>query len=131
MITNRESEIREESLALAVAAYALVGNLEKESPGYFRSQFVDNCFNVSSVIAKAFTTVQNEDSEQFVANGLEEINKIIKTTLSIRKTSDEGKSLAIFLHLAEELKVELIELLSAIKLKNSDLFSPKLEPTCI
>ena len=131
MTTNRESEIREESLSLAVAAYNMVGNMDQVSTHHVRSQIVDNCFHVSSLIAKAFSTVQNEDSEQFVARGLEQLNKIIKTTLEISITSDEGKSIELFLHIAEELKLELIDLLSAIKLKNSESFSPKLEPTCI
>ena len=131
MNTNREAEIREESLAFAIAAYTMVGKLEQESTVDFRNQIVDKCFHVSSLIAKAFTNVQNDVSGQFIANGLEILNDIIKTTLDKAKTLDEDGSISTFLHLAEELKGELMELLIAIKLGNSESFSLKLEPTCI
>lgn len=132
MINIRESEIREEALLLTIATYEVVGNLLESTTLDQKNKLIDESFLVSSLIAEAFKTKQNEGSEQDLEVGLIKLIELNKQAESLRdQCSDNGISLDNFLHLALELQVELTELHSAMKQINSESYSPKLETTCI
>lgn len=132
MINIRELEIREESLSLTVTAYEAMANLNGDVDSERKGKLMDESFRVSSLLAEAFRTKQNEGSERDIKIGLVKLLELKKQFSKLVDYSiDCGASIERFLHQAEELQVELTELLSAIRLINADFYSPKLESTCI
>ena len=132
MINLRESEIRDESLSLTVAAYQVLTHLEESVGQKRRNRLMDDSFLVSSLIAEAFRSSLVENSENDIKVGLSILLdlKVAAENLKVRAT-DQGESIDKFVHIAEELQVELTELLTAIIHLNTEIFTPKLEIACI
>lgn len=131
MITLRESEIRSESLALAVDAYQIVSLLPADVNAEVRSQLIDDSFQVSACIAESFNAINNEQSAIAIATAIERLVRL-KLLLEELVPSDGALSaLNTFQHQTEELYVELTELLAGLNLINADVYLPKLEMACI
>ena len=64
MITQREPELRDESLELVVEASRVVNLLPETFDQKLKNQLLDDSFHVSSGIAEAFKTAQNTQSEE-------------------------------------------------------------------
>jgi hypothetical protein len=131
MVNTRESEIREESLSLTVAAYEVLSSLDKAVELPVRQKLIDDSFMVSSLVAEAFSTCLDQDSEKDIRLGLIKLLELKALTNQLRESAiDQGNSIDRFGHLAEELQVDLLEVLSAITKFNSEDYSPKLEIAC-
>ena len=131
MINFREAEIREESLLLTVAAYEVVSSLNTSSTAAQRNGLVDGSFNVSSLIAEAFRTSHPGHSANCLKIALGHLAQLTDDEQILRPYClDQGTNLDEFIHRAQELQVELTELLSALNLQNAENFSPKLEIAC-
>ena len=131
MITLRESEIRNESLSLAVDAYQILSLLPVSMNAKVRSQLIDDSFHVSSLIAESFQAVNNEQSAVAIATAIERLNTLKLLLEKVSPSIETAGLLDSFRHRIEELYVELTELLSALNLINGDPYSPKLETACI
>jgi hypothetical protein len=128
----RESEIRKESLDIVVETYRVANMLKTSSKPGFRTKLVDSAFLVSSSIAKAFITLQNEQIESEIELALKEIESIRKCLLKIeKKTLLEKTDLHPLSLLLNREQVELEELLIKSRIINAEAPSPKLEKVCI
>jgi hypothetical protein len=132
MINTREFEIRDEALSLTVAAYQLISELAELISLEVRTKLTDDSFLVSSLIAEAFRTSYSVTSEEDLKLALSKLIDLKAEALRLELFCPERPlSLDNFVHLAEELQVELTELLAAMKQLNAETFSPKIELACI
>ena len=132
MINIREFEIRDEATSLTVAAYQLLSDLAGDIHQDIRTNLVDRSFLVSSLIAEAFRTSHSATAEDDIKLALHRLLELKTEALALENYGLEDlASLEKFIHIAEELQVELTELLSAINLLNAETFSPKIGLACI
>lgn len=128
----RESEIRKESLDIVVETYTVANLLKTTTKPAFRTKLVDSAFLVSSSIAKAFISLQNEQIEAEIELALKEIETIRKYLVKIEmKTLLAEADLQPLRLLLEREQGELDELLNVSRILNTDAPSPKLEKVCI
>lgn len=127
MINTREFEIRDEALALTLAAYQLLSDLPAIIDKASRNQFIDDSFLVSSLIAQAFRSSQTETTEHDIVVGLDKLGEMLATA---RAWYPSGEGNERFNEIVQELQNDLTELLSAIRQLKGETFSPKLESTC-
>jgi len=132
MINNRESEIRDKSLALTVVAYDLASSLTQLVTINLKNQILDECFNISSGIAEAFRTNQNDVSVNTLENCLYRLISL-KTLTSTDNSIRQAKTNLHrhFIEVATTLEEELEHLLEMMKRLNADEYEPKLELACI
>jgi hypothetical protein len=131
MITLRESEIRNESLSLAVDAYQILSMLPVAMNAKVRSQIIDDSFQISSFIAESFQAINNEQSAVAIAFAIERLNTLKLLLEQLSPSKQTSGLINSFRHRIEELYVELTELLSALNQINADSYSPKLDTACI
>ena len=132
MINTREFEIREEALSLTVGAYQLLSDLAEAISHEVRSKVINDSFLVSSLIAEAFRTNHSATSEDDIKIALSKLLALKAEAITLEEFCPEhSSSLDNFVHIAEELQVELTELLAAIRQLNAEIFSPKIELACI
>jgi len=132
MINIRETEFREESLALAIEAYRVAYLLPSNEYQSLRLEIVDAAFSVSSSIAKAFIALQNDQFEDELAIALKGIKLISKRLKRIEKTSLlEAKEIKGLQQSLWQEQQELEKLLAASQLVNTAILNPKLERACI
>jgi hypothetical protein len=131
MITLRESEIRNESLSLAVDAYQFLSLLPLSLNAKVRSQIIDDSFQVSSFIAEAFQALNNEQATVAIASAIERLNTLKLLLEQLSPSNQTSGLISSFQHRLEEMYVELTELLSALNQINADTYSAKLDTACI
>lgn len=132
MVNNRETEIRDESLNLVVETYRAVNSLPNTINQATRYRLMDGCFSLSAKIAEVFKPAQNESSELTVTNALKKLIETINRVEKIEKKFELDPFIMERLHhLLEELRVELLFLLSELREINSETYSPKLAVVCI
>ena len=131
MNNTREFEIRDEALDLTVAAYQLLSDLPATTDRATRSQFIDDSFLVSSLIAQAFRSSQTETSEQDIVVSLDKLAEMLATTRAWEPLSKSAtSSFRRFARLVKQLQGDLTELLASINQLKAETFSTKLETTC-
>lgn len=128
----RESEIRNESLQLVVETYRIVQILPEEADQRLKINFLNTSFKVSSVIANAFSALQNDEAEESIKTGLASIDDL-KMNISILDKDklaheNEFNRLKEIITLIQE---DLESFLASIQIIKLDKFSPKLEVACI
>ena len=132
MVNLRETEIREESLALVVETYRVANLITDSSRQSMRTKLVDCAFQVSSSIAKAFIALQDEDFEADIAQALTGIDSIMDYLKEVASESLLNiKELQPLYNILDSEQQELIQILAASQTSNSYAFSPKLEKVCI
>ena len=128
----RESEIRKESLDIVVETYKVANLLKNSTKPAFRAKLVNSAFLVSSSIAKAFISLQNDQIEAEIELALKEIETIRKYLVKIEtKTLLAAVDLQPLDLLLDREQAELEELLTVSRILNTDAPSPKLEKVCI
>jgi len=132
MVNLRETEIREESLALVVETYRVANLITDSSRQSMRTKLVDCAFQISSSIAKAFIALQDEDFEADIAQALTGIDSIMDYLKEVASESLLNiKELQPLYNILDSEQQELIQILAASQTSNSYAFSPKLEKVCI
>jgi len=129
MVNLRETEIREESLALVVETYRVANLITDSSKQLLRTNLVDIAFLVSSSIAKAFIALQDDDFEADITKALAGIDSIMGYLQEVESIIDitEVQPLRNILDAEQQ---ELLQLLTTSQTSNSYTFSPKLEKAC-
>ena len=132
MVNLRELEIRNQSLSITVTAYDLVSRYSGLVSFDDKNQLLDNCFYISSKIAEAFRSLQNEVSQVALHDCL---NRLIdlqeQVSLLLPKDAGAKKLLSNFLRAIDNLLAELYFLLDTLEELSAEEFSPKLELACI
>lgn len=130
MVNLRETEIREESLALVVETYRVANLITDSSKQLLRTNLVDSAFLVSSSIAKAFNALQDDDFESDIAKALAGIDIILEYLQEVESILDrtEVQPLRNILN-SEQQELEQLQAIS--QTNNSYTLSPKLEKACI
>ena len=112
--------------------YQLLSELPSTTEQEIRNKTIDESFLVSSLIAEAFRTSLTETSEEDIRIGLLKLLDLKAIASGLQDQLANGRSsLDRFIHIAEELQVELTELLAALKKQGAESFSPKLDVACI
>ena len=131
MITNREAEIRSNSLDIAVETYSVANLISTPAHHELRTQLIDSAFNITSNIAGAYNALQDHHFEAQIALALDNIDSIISQVQTIISEGLlESKKLLPLLSILNGEQQELKELLAA-SVANNSFSSPKLEKACI
>ena len=132
MVNLRETEIREDSLALVVETYRVANLITDSSRQSLRTKLVDCAFQVSSSIAKAFIALQDEDFEADITQALAGIDSILEYLRVVASESLLDITELQPLHdILDSEQQELVQILAISQIHNSYAYSPKLEKACI
>ena len=130
MVNLRETEIREESLALVVETYRVANLITDSAKQLLRTNLVDSAFLVSSSIAKAFNALQDDDFESDIAKALAGIDIILEYLQEVESILD-GTEVQPLRNILFSEQQELEQLQAISQTNNSYTLSPKLEKACI
>ena len=130
MVNLRETEIREESLALVVESYRVASLITDASRQLMRTNLVDSAFLVSSSIARAFIALQDDAFEADIARALAGIDSIMAYLEEIEMILDPVECLPLRAIINSE-QQELLQLQAESQKNNLYPLSPKLEKACI
>ena len=129
MVNLRETEIREESLALVVETYRVANLITDSSKQLLRTNLVDIAFKVSSSIAKAFIALQDDDFASDITKALAGIDSIMGYLQEVESIL-EIKEVQPLRNILDSEQQELLQLLTTSQTSNSYIFSAKLEKAC-
>jgi hypothetical protein len=129
MINHRETEIRNMATELVLKTYE-ADMCAKIEGTKLSEDIVDLSFEVSSAIAKAFSSLQDIDFERQMLQALRFMEKITGLTNLVKGSVQKGW-LSSLKKTVDTLQIEIEACILSVQALSKDELSPKLEKACI